>query len=257
MDKRYFCASCSVVFTMSQNIGHWQCRMHISPERTTDARRAYYACCDLGIDDERASHDIQHIMLDQVLHRGCVRVDHVPLIENVPATRTVSDLHVIRDIPPSAGILIPGAAVVARFSVHYGDIVNPNAPFFTIPFNVPTASGNVTETRDIRPLVKALFDEKLGDDAFWTSSDTLKAQRDIFRTYRTSLGGTSGIAPAHKSLFSHASRTLPEAAFLKACVTTMHPPDVKLPVLVVRAAAPSRDADFLAKLSAQRAYINR
>ncbi len=246
MNKKYSCALCHEVFTMAANIGQWQCRVHIDSSRTIAGSDVYYACCGLSANDVRTAEDTHGVFLDRDTQRGCVRADHAP------ATRTVSDLHIMRKLDETAGVVVPNGAIVKQFSVDYGQLMDPKTTMFEITFPVP---GSGPETRDIRALVKALFDEKLGDDEFWQSTRELIRQRTKLLLYKTSLHGTGSIDPKHKELFGYASRSLPDLDFLKACVITMRPVNVKLPVLVVRAAAPAQDPSFVSKLADQRAYV--
>lgn len=259
-EKEYVCAHCRHIFRESDGIGKYLCRTHPVAKREVDFPRTYYPCCGLDGIDQVAIFHTRNAFISPEMEGGCVAADHLPVVgalsPNEVYSRAAHDVHVIACIDPSKDDWLKTLPRVGEIMVGAKEILNPATSLFD--FSLTMSDGSETRV-NVREQVAAMFDRALTEPAFWKLHDAKKKKYLLYKKFGPGVSSSSvstGKDPID-IVGSFINRQKPDMAYLRLCVMTLQPPDVRLRFIIVRAVRAEKDTTFLRQLEHQREYVER
>jgi len=282
MSTAFHCVACGTyVSNQFDSVGEWTCRIHpvaASPDPVSGF--ATYACCGLrSMDSMRAAAGYYAEVFEEDL-AGCVRCDHLsPARAEALETKRIpmDDVHVlpwhaltpalqqrIASLPPERRLHLPFASVSSMALPQPYDEVRPRdlLSVANVMLSVPVAVGSAPVVqKDARPLLQRLLATSYYHAGFHALPRVAAHLARALHTRDT--GPTAvpvfppGSPPVLPDAQTHvrdylgglAARSLSDAdyfaRYLTVCQNLLNLP---VPVVLLRAAAPTRDADTVAHI---------
>jgi hypothetical protein len=270
MDKRLQCRTCHLAFDPHQSIGQWDCRVHANRTMELDANNELaYACCTLTkLDESRVVRDAYLFLSPLDLH-GCVRADHFATLEPEGESRQVDDIALLipakqKDVP----ISIPSNARLSpprgqhEWSWHDISECKRTGEKLEVTLDVVGPDGRaITKTIDIFPRLHDEVARAYRTESFQrTHAGDLRAR---LLQYRPNLGrtrpgplATPEARMVYEKLYQGSGLLLDDTEFFGQYLLLADPDRIKVPIVIVRLAAPSIDPAFRERVLKQQEARN-